>query len=133
MSVKMIAKDTLHISALGTQNILAGEEFEVSAEDAKSLERRGLAHRAETDKDALREDGPTIAEFVSAGYAAKSYPPAGYASRSTPEEIAAAVSKEDVKKQEEDLANKKEPEPENKKAPEPGKKAIAATEKIGKA
>lgn len=38
--------------------------------------------------DGLRTDGPTIAEFVQAGYLASNYPPAGYASRSTPEEIA---------------------------------------------
>ncbi|BEV43930.1 hypothetical protein [Afipia carboxidovorans] len=42
--------------------------------------------------DALREDGPTVAEFVAAGYPADKYPPSGYASRSTPEEIAAAVA-----------------------------------------
>lgn len=40
---------------------------------------------------ALREDGPTIAEFVVAGYQASAYPPVGYASRSTQEEIDAAV------------------------------------------
>lgn len=40
----------------------------------------------------LREDGPTVAEFVEAGYLAANYPPAGYASRSTVDEIAAAVA-----------------------------------------
>lgn len=39
----------------------------------------------------LRQDGPTIAEFVAAGYLAANYPPAGYASRSTAEEITAAI------------------------------------------
>lgn len=39
----------------------------------------------------LREDGPTVAEYVARGYVASNYPPEGYASRSTPEEIAAAV------------------------------------------
>lgn len=39
----------------------------------------------------LREDGPTVAEFVDAGYLALNYPPEGYASRSTQEEIDAAV------------------------------------------
>ena len=38
--------------------------------------------------DTLRTDGPTIAEFVLAGYQADDYPPKGYASRSTDEEIA---------------------------------------------
>ena len=39
----------------------------------------------------LRDDGPTV-EYVKAGYDAKNYPPQGYASRSTPEEIGAAVA-----------------------------------------
>lgn len=39
----------------------------------------------------LRLDGPTIAEFVEAGYPASNYPPEGYASRSSQEEIDAAV------------------------------------------
>ncbi|MDA8521985.1 hypothetical protein [Acidovorax sp. NCPPB 4044] len=38
----------------------------------------------------LRDDGPTVAQYVAAGYGAESYPPAGYASRSTEDEIAAA-------------------------------------------
>lgn len=40
----------------------------------------------------LRDDGPTVAEFVAAGYRAANYPPSGYASRSTPEEIAEAIT-----------------------------------------
>lgn len=40
----------------------------------------------------LREDGPTVAEFVGAGYQAANYPPEGYASRSTADEIASAVA-----------------------------------------
>lgn len=41
---------------------------------------------------ALSGSGPTVAQFVAAGYLAKDYPPEGYASRSTPEEIAQAIS-----------------------------------------
>jgi len=44
----------------------------------------------------LRSDGPTIAEFVGAGYLAKNYPPKGYASRSTKKEIAAAIAEQDL-------------------------------------
>lgn len=43
------------------------------------------------NSDGLRTDGPTIAEFIAAGYSAANYPPQGCASRSTPEEIAAAL------------------------------------------
>lgn len=39
----------------------------------------------------LRQDGPTVEEFVKAGYRAEHYPPQGFASRSTPEEVEAAV------------------------------------------
>lgn len=43
-----------------------------------------------------RTDGPTIGEWVAAGYSASVYPPSGYASKSTPEEIAAAIAAEAV-------------------------------------
>ncbi len=43
---------------------------------------------------ALREDGPTIAEYVKAGYPASAYPPAGYAPRSSEAEIVDAVRAE---------------------------------------
>lgn len=39
----------------------------------------------------LRDDGPTVAEYVAAGYLAVNYPPQGYTSRSTQEEIDAAI------------------------------------------
>ena len=38
--------------------------------------------------------GPTVAEWVAAGYSASNYPPTGYEPRSSKEEIAAAVAKE---------------------------------------
>ncbi|RUW55604.1 hypothetical protein EOA32_00875 [Mesorhizobium sp. M1A.F.Ca.ET.072.01.1.1] len=53
---------------------------------------------AAVDPVALRDDGPTIAEYVAAGYPASKYPPQGYASKSTDEEIAAAVAKETADK-----------------------------------
>jgi hypothetical protein len=40
----------------------------------------------------LRDDGPTIAEFLAEGYPAKAYPPSGFSSRSTQAEIDAAVA-----------------------------------------
>jgi hypothetical protein len=42
--------------------------------------------------DALRDDGPTVAEYVAAGYQATNYPPRGFTSRSTPKEIAEAIA-----------------------------------------
>lgn len=39
----------------------------------------------------LKQDGPTIAEYVAKGYKAEDYPPAGYASKSTKEEVDAFI------------------------------------------
>ena len=44
------------------------------------------------DENGLRTDGPTVAEYVEAGYQASNYPPSGYASRSTAEEIDEAIA-----------------------------------------
>jgi hypothetical protein len=66
---------------------------------------------------ALRPDGPTVAEWVAAGYLAKNYPPSGYASKSTPEEIAAAVKADEVKAAE--SAAQKQPAPGPAPAPMP--------------
>ncbi|WP_018390916.1 Rho termination factor N-terminal domain-containing protein [Ancylobacter sp. FA202] len=58
------------------------------------LMKAGCLAGVELDLSALRQDGPTVGEFVAAGYKAANYPPRGYVSRSTPEEIAAAVAAE---------------------------------------
>lgn len=42
----------------------------------------------------LNQDGPTVEEYVKAGYKASNYPPEGYASKSTQEEIDAAIAAE---------------------------------------
>lgn len=44
------------------------------------------------EADGLRLDGPTVEEYIAAGYQALNYPPNGYASRSTAEEIEAAIA-----------------------------------------
>lgn len=43
-------------------------------------------------EEKLRNDGPTVEQYVAAGYLAKNYPPTGYASRSAPEGIEAAIA-----------------------------------------
>ena len=50
---------------------------------------------ANTKPAELKQDGPTVDAYVKAGYSAKTYPPAGYASKSTAEEIAAAIKAEE--------------------------------------
>lgn len=48
----------------------------------------------EAPKPKLREDGPTIKQYVDAGYKAKDYPPAGYESKHSKEEIDKAIADE---------------------------------------
>lgn len=71
---------------------------------------------------ALRDDGPTVEEFVKAGYPADKYPPAGYASKSTEAEVAAAI------KAQKDAADASQ----TKDAPGAGEQAAAApgTDKV---
>lgn len=57
-----------------------------------AVEHLGVAaYLDQKDLSDLKLDGPTIAEFVDAGYLAINYPPDGYASRSSQEEIDAAI------------------------------------------
>ncbi len=42
----------------------------------------------------LRQDGPTVGEYVAEGYKASNYPPQGYASRSAAEDIEEALKRE---------------------------------------
>lgn len=64
----------------------------LDAEQIKRLVKAECLTEGGEGVPTLRRDGPTIAEFVSAGYRADAYPPRGYASKSSPEEIAAAVA-----------------------------------------
>lgn len=76
---------------------LAYEQHPVPYERKRELNAQGfkvldIRFKPAGDHDALREDGPTVAEYVQAGYLASNYPPAGYAARSTAEEIAEAIA-----------------------------------------
>lgn len=62
-------------------------DIEVESTDRKDDEP---PKAPETPK--LKQDGPTVEEWVIAGYDAEHYPPHGYASKSSAEEIAAAVA-----------------------------------------
>ncbi len=46
------------------------------------------------EEASLKQDGPTVEEWVAAGYKASAYPPDGYASKSSKEEIDAAIAAE---------------------------------------
>ena len=72
--------------------ISAGEQ-DVSERCALvAVEHLGVAsYPNQLDSNGLKLDGPTITEFLAAGYLAVNYPPEGYASRSSQEEIDAAI------------------------------------------
>jgi hypothetical protein len=62
------------------------------ASEAKSAPADTEKPEADTEAKApLSEKGPTIAEWCAANYKATGYPPAGFASKSTQEEIDAAI------------------------------------------
>jgi len=46
---------------------------------------------ARGEEATLRDDGPTIEEYVKAGFKASTYPPKGYASKSSEEDVKKAV------------------------------------------
>lgn len=77
--------------------ILAGEQ-EVSDRCALvAVEHLGVAaYLDQQSRSALALDGPTIVEFVEAGYRAINYPPAGYAARSSQDEIDQAIQAQEV-------------------------------------
>lgn len=63
--------------------------------EAERLIKAGVAGDPPSTERAapqLREDGPTIEEWIDAGYPPAAYPPLGYAARSTPEEIKVAAA-----------------------------------------
>ena len=93
----ILVKKPFPFSADGNHvvEVPAGEQ-EVSERCALvAVEHLGVAsYPNQLDANGLKLDGPTIAEFVAAGYPAVNYPPEGYASRSSQEEIDAAIEAE---------------------------------------
>ncbi|ATN93598.1 HeH/LEM domain protein [Pseudomonas phage VW-6S] len=90
----IIVKKPFPFSADGNHvvEVAAGEQ-DVSERCALvAVEHLGVAsYLNQLDANGLKLDGPTIAEFVAGGYLALNYPPEGYASRSSQEEIDAAI------------------------------------------
>ncbi|OOV95826.1 hypothetical protein MF6394_22700 [Pseudomonas sp. MF6394] len=90
----IIVKKPFPFSADGNHvvEVPAGEQ-EVSERCALvAVEHLGVAsYTNQLDANGLKLDGPTIAEFLAVGYLAVNYPPEGYASRSSQEEIDAAI------------------------------------------
>lgn len=90
----IIVKKPFPFSADGNHvvEVPAGEQ-EVSERCALvAVEHLGVAsYPNQLGANDLKLDGPTIAEFLAAGYLAVNYPPEGYVSRSSQEEIDAAI------------------------------------------
>ena len=111
------------------KDVREGTEHTVTRTRGKQLEANGLVEILsddDADDDELKTDGPTVAEYVEAGYPAKNYPPVGYASRSTADEIADAIGKqESATMTTENGGTKATNPPANKKAAEPANKAAA--------
>ncbi|MER9814290.1 hypothetical protein [Mesorhizobium sp. M0129] len=102
ISVRVAQEGNVH-----GREIVKGTQDEIPAELFKDLEAAGyVCEPGAKKKPALRDDGPTIAEYLGAGYSASDYPPKGYASRSTAEEIETAVADAAAKKKADDKAAK---------------------------
>ena len=80
---KTDAADAKHLELLRQEQAKASAAFPFTSDAAAKAD--------------LRTDGPTVAEYVAAGYSPRSYPPGGYAPKSTAEEITAAVAAEDTR------------------------------------
>jgi hypothetical protein len=61
--------------------------------DQKLKEKKAQQHK-DQPRPLVEDDGPTIQEWVASGRKARDYPSAGLASKSTPEEVSAAVAAE---------------------------------------
>lgn len=71
-----------------TLDILAGAQRQIVLAEGQSVTITGAPERNEQGS---RVDGPTISEYVAAGYDPATYPPKGFEARSSQEEIDAAV------------------------------------------
>lgn len=82
----------LHTIILGkgasAKTVKAGEQLpKLPVEELIRLQDLG----AIIGTDGLKDSGPTVAEYVQAGYDPANYPPEGYLAISTEDEVAAAV------------------------------------------
>lgn len=90
----IIVKKPFPFSADGNHivEVPAGEQDVSDRCALVAVEHLGVAiYLDQQNLSGLKLDGPTIAEFVEAGYPAINYPPEGYASRSSQDEIDLAV------------------------------------------
>lgn len=72
--------------------ILMARNYAANIDDAIMEHWNNFVDQQEANGGGLRTDGPTVEEWVAKGYQATGYPPEGYESKSTPEQIAAAIA-----------------------------------------
>lgn len=80
------------VSVVCPENLRAGYKNIPAAEFDPAIHVLFDREAGKAAEPTLRPDGPTVAEYVAAGYLASNYPPSGFVPRSTPEEIAAAIA-----------------------------------------
>lgn len=143
MAIIKVTRDYSGQEGVGPdKDVLAGSEHSVTRTRAAELKANGLVeiisdedHPDDGSED-LRTDGPTVEEYVAAGYPASAYPPSGYASRSSAEDVAHAIAAQaDGSKQEDKpvndekqiapITNKAARVPKNKAAPKAADKKPA--------
>lgn len=83
-----------HLGSVYGREIVKDTFDKVPSELVEDLFNAGYIEEPGASGAGLRDDGPTVAEYVAKGYSASKYPPAGYTSRSTAEEIDAAIAAE---------------------------------------
>lgn len=78
--------------AADVARVLMARNYAANIDDAIMENWNNFVDQLEANGGELRQDGPTVEEWVASGYQASGYPPAGYASKSTPEQIEAAIA-----------------------------------------
>ncbi len=73
-------------------DIKPGEQLTLAQINWLRKQAQAKAEGGNGGGEELRQDGPTVGEFVESGYKPSNYPPKGYASKSTDAEIADAIA-----------------------------------------
>jgi hypothetical protein len=98
--------DQVHLSSVSSSSLGSGAEVDVSdalgrellekhPDKFKRFDQVGGQGAGQDDRSqVLREDGPTLQEYLERGYKASAYPPRGYASKADAAELEQAIAAE---------------------------------------
>lgn len=107
-ATETMARQAAENLRVARENVENAERISVAANTALADARQRLANQPpivggsandnleSVQSDKLRDDGPTVQDFVKAGYSARNYPPKGFASKSSADEINVLVAAEDL-------------------------------------